>query len=128
MWCTYPGCRGELRERCDVPRGHMAGQLEPVPADLLDADLLPFSYVKCGLHTGAGHHSWCSWSGDTCLRRAPYDISGTISARLVARSEQSDFLGSEHMFVFCIFYSTRQRNNDRGTAIASGCARPKMRL
>lgn len=47
---TYPRGRWELRERGDVPGGHMAGQLEPIPTDLLHADLLPLSYVKCGLH------------------------------------------------------------------------------
>lgn len=74
--CTYPRGRWEFRERGDVPGGHVAGQLEPIPADLLHADLLPLSYVKCGLHTGAGHY-WCSWSG-SCLRRVPY-IFGIFS-------------------------------------------------
>lgn len=71
---TYPRGRWELRKRSDVPRGHMAGQLEPIPADLLHADLLSLSYVKCGLHAGAGHH-WCSRRrpGNACRRGGPTD-------------------------------------------------------
>lgn len=64
---TYPRGWWELRERSDVFGGHVTRQLEPIPADLLHADLLPFSYVKCGLHTGAGHY-WCSWFGKTFSR------------------------------------------------------------
>lgn len=75
----------------------MTGQLEPIPADLLHADLLSLSYVKCGLHTGAGHH-WCSWSGRNAFRRAPPDISGaavavsaTAAAAVAAESEKPAF-------------------------------------
>lgn len=72
---TYPRGRREFRKRGDVLGGHVTGQLEPIPADLLHADLLPLSYVKCGLHTGAGHHSWHSWTGNA-PRHAPCNISG----------------------------------------------------
>lgn len=75
---TYPRW-WEFRKRGDVLGGHVTGQLEPIPADLLYADLLSLSYVKCGLHTGAGHH-WCSWSGRNAFRRAPPDISGAAVA------------------------------------------------
>lgn len=48
---TYPRSRWELRERGNVLGGHVTGQLEPIPTDPLHADLLPLSYVQCGVHT-----------------------------------------------------------------------------
>lgn len=87
---TYPRSRWELRERGDVLGGHVTGQLEPIPTDPFHADLLPLSYVQCGVHTWAGHH-WCSprLGNASGLRRYVVIVSGVVAAAAAAAGPTS---------------------------------------